>query len=60
MPIMGLGTYSLDHDTCVNSVKALLQNGGRLIDNVLYNLPQDSEEKKEPAPQKEMRMGVDD
>ena len=32
MPIMGLGTYSLDHDTCVNSVKALLQNGGRLID----------------------------
>lgn len=32
MPIMGLGTYSLDHDTCVNSVKALLENGGRLID----------------------------
>ena len=32
MPIMGLGTYSLDYDTCVNSVKALLQNGGRLID----------------------------
>ncbi|MBR6172834.1 MAG: aldo/keto reductase [Eubacterium sp.] len=32
MPIMGLGTYSLDHDTCVNSVKTLLQNGGRLID----------------------------
>ena len=32
MPIMGLGTYSLDHDTCVNSVKALLRNGGRLID----------------------------
>ena len=32
MPIMGLGTYSLDHDTCVNSVKALLGNGGRLID----------------------------
>lgn len=32
MPIMGLGTYALDHDTCVNSVKALLQNGGRLID----------------------------
>ncbi len=32
MPIMGLGTYSLDHDSCVNSVKALLQNGGRLID----------------------------
>ena len=32
MPIMGMGTYSLDHDTCVNSVKAHLKNGGRLID----------------------------
>ena len=32
MPIMGLGTYALDPDTCVNSVKTLLQNGGRLID----------------------------
>ena len=32
MPILGLGTYALDHDTCVNSVKALLRNGGRLID----------------------------
>ena len=32
MPIMGLGTYSLDHDTCIDSVKALLENGGRLID----------------------------
>ena len=32
MPILGLGTYSLDHDTCVNSVLALLENGGRLID----------------------------
>ena len=32
MPVMGLGTYSLDHDTCVNSVKVLLENGGRLID----------------------------
>ena len=32
MPVMGLGTYSLDHDTCVSSVKALLENGGRLID----------------------------
>ncbi len=32
MPAMGLGTYSLDHDTCVRSVTALLQNGGRLID----------------------------
>jgi len=32
MPIVGLGTYALDHDTCVNSVMALLENGGRLID----------------------------
>ena len=32
MPIMGLGTYALDYDTCVNSVMALLENGGRLID----------------------------
>ena len=32
MPILGLGTYALDHDTCVNSVKTLLASGGRLID----------------------------
>ena len=32
MPIMGLGTYALDYDTCVNSVMALVENGGRLID----------------------------
>ena len=32
MPILGLGTYSLDHDPCVSSVMALLENGGRLID----------------------------
>ena len=32
MPILGLGTYSLDYDTCINSVKTLLRNGGRLID----------------------------
>ena len=32
MPIMGLGTYALDYDTCVNSVMALIANGGRLID----------------------------
>jgi diketogulonate reductase-like aldo/keto reductase len=33
MPILGLGTYALDHDTCVNSVMALLESGGRLIDS---------------------------
>ena len=32
MPILGLGTYALDHETCVNSVMALIANGGRLID----------------------------
>ena len=32
MPIMGLGTYALDYSTCVNSVMALIKNGGRLID----------------------------
>lgn len=32
MPVAGLGTYSLDHDTCVRSVMAHLKNGGRLID----------------------------
>lgn len=32
MPLVGLGTYSLDYDTCVSSVTALLNNGGRLID----------------------------
>ena len=32
MPILGLGTYALDHDTCVNSVMTLLESGGRLID----------------------------
>ena len=32
MPILGLGTYALNHDTCVNSVMALIENGGRLID----------------------------
>ena len=32
MPVIGLGTYALNHDTCVNSVIALIKNGGRLID----------------------------
>ena len=32
MPILGLGTYSLDYETCVNSVMTHLENGGRLID----------------------------
>jgi diketogulonate reductase-like aldo/keto reductase len=32
MPILGLGTYALDRNTCVSSVMALLENGGRLID----------------------------
>lgn len=32
MPIAGLGTYALSDDTCIGSVTALLENGGRLID----------------------------
>lgn len=32
MPIIGLGTYSLKYETCVNSINALLENGERLID----------------------------
>lgn len=32
MPIVGLGTYALSDSECVNSVTALLNNGGRLID----------------------------
>ena len=32
MPTQGLGTYALDHDTCVGSVRALVEAGGRLVD----------------------------
>ena len=32
MPVIGLGTYALNYDTCVNSVMALIKDGGRLID----------------------------
>lgn len=32
MPVMGLGTYSLTDEECYNSVTALLDAGGRLID----------------------------
>lgn len=32
MPIVGMGTYSLSHDVCVNSVVEHLKAGGRLID----------------------------
>ena len=32
MPIYGLGTYSLSDEECYNSVTALLESGGRLID----------------------------
>ncbi len=32
MPIMGLGTYSLSDEECYNSVTALLEAGGRLVD----------------------------
>ena len=32
MPVIGLGTYALSYDACVNSVMTLIKNGGRLID----------------------------
>lgn len=32
MPILGIGTYSLQGETCVNSVLSALQSGVRLID----------------------------
>ena len=32
MPAQGLGTYALDHATCVSSIHALAAAGGRLID----------------------------
>ncbi len=32
MPVAGLGTYALSDEECYNSVTALLENGGRLID----------------------------
>ena len=32
MPVIGLGTYALSYDACVNSVMAFIKNGGRLID----------------------------
>ena len=36
MPIMGLGTYSLSDEECCDSVTALLEAGGRLIDTASY------------------------
>lgn len=32
MPVLGIGTYSLHGETCVNAVKSALENGVRLID----------------------------
>ena len=42
MPIVGLGTYALPDDVCVNSVNALLENGGRLIDTASFYGTEDS------------------
>ena len=36
MPIAGLGTYALSDEECYNSVIALLENGGRLIDTASF------------------------
>ena len=38
MPILGLGTYALDHDACVNSVMALLESGGRIAIITFHSL----------------------
>lgn len=42
MPIVGLGTYALKDDICINSVNALLENGGRLIDTASFYGTEDS------------------
>lgn len=42
MPIMGLGTYALDFDTCVNSINALFSNGGRVIDTAYFYRNEDA------------------
>lgn len=36
MPIIGIGTYTLIGDICVNSVSTAIQNGYRLIDTAYY------------------------
>ena len=36
MPVAGLGTYALSDEDCYNSVTALLEAGGRLIDTASY------------------------
>lgn len=36
MPVAGLGTYALSDEECYNSVTALLEAGGRLIDTASY------------------------
>ena len=36
MPVAGLGTYALSDEECYNSVTALLECGGRLIDTASY------------------------
>ncbi len=36
MPVLGLGTYSLRGKTCVNSVRAALELGYRMIDTATY------------------------
>lgn len=36
MPIVGLGTYALSDEECYDSVTALLENGGRLIDTASF------------------------
>lgn len=36
MPVVGIGTYSLHHEVCVNAVYAALQHGYRMIDTASF------------------------
>lgn len=36
MPVVGLGTYSLHHSTCVNAVCSALQSGYRMVDTASF------------------------
>ena len=45
----------LDEYKPLAKVEEMVEQNYNMIDNVINNLPQDPEEKKEPAPQKEMR-----
>lgn len=53
--ISGITEYLQDIVDQGDGTQEDIAKAKELIDNVLNNLPQDPEEKKEPAPQREMR-----